>query len=56
MLDSIVLVPIFFISALQFERILILKRGCQVFLLLDLQFYEPHTVSVVIRDNNYELV
>lgn len=55
MLDSIVLVPIFFISALQTE-ILILKRGCQVFLLFDLQFYEPHRGSVVIKDNDYELV
>lgn len=56
MLDSIVLVPIFFISALQIQRNLILKRGCHAFFLLDLQFYEAHTESVVIKDNNYELV
>lgn len=56
MLDPIVLAPIFFISALQTQRNLILKRGCQIFLLLDLQFSELHTGSVAIKDNNYELV
>lgn len=56
MLDSIVLVPIFFISALPTQRILILKRGCQVFLQFDLQFYEPHRGSAAIKANDYELV
>lgn len=54
-MDSIILVPIFFISTLHIQRILVLKRGCRVFLLLDLQFHEPQTGSVVIKDNNYEL-